>query len=311
MRRIALFVSFCLVAAGCSRAKIETVVSPDGSFKRTVTYTLSGAQGMMGNGKKDIADVFKIPSAGDGVTVDRSTTKDGDINVTVTRSLAAGAAPVDDFVIFQDAKQPELSDTLSVHKLDNGQIEYTESLKWIAKRGGSFGEVPPEFRTAVKASLPQRMMDTATIDMVTNAVMVSFLRALFGPPEPVFPSFFTDPDLGVRKLKIASYQALIPTLQQACGMSAAETKAFLGSFLSDERLKSVVEGKTPTHSGGQTGTPDNAAMVPMTFSVSAPGKVVRTNGLVDPINGQVYWSVYDVSAEFQDVTLELVVDPKS
>ena len=51
--------------------------------------------------------------------------------------------------------------------------------------------------------------------------------------------------------------------------------------------------------------------MPFTFTTSFPGKVIKTDGLVDDFSGEVYWSFLAPALQFGDVKLTLVVDPSA
>jgi len=318
MRRT-LPLMFCAVAisTGCARVSVNTNLAADGSFKRVAKYASSDSQLDMANqhGKRDITELFLIPTQGAGISVERKKTQEGETLVTVTRSGAAGGPPLADIAVLGPDRKTTLTSSVAIRRLENGQIEYRERLSWLGQRKNTFGDMPPELRVQIKQSLPPRLAKTETIDDITHRVVKAMINTFFGPAEPVLPIMAIDPDLATRKLRIAFYLNLALSLQRDYAMTPDETRSMLASLTAEDKMKSVLTSKLPgVAAPAGTDKPSSSTdgnFMPLTFAVSFPGKIVRTNGLVDPVTGEVYWSLYDIAVEFEDITLELVVDPRS
>ena len=63
------------------------------------------------------------------------------------------------------------------------------------------------------------------------------------------------------------------------------------------------------NSAASTGDSDSNEMTPLFYSVSFPGTVVETDGLQDPMTGEVYWSLLPMVLDLGDVKLRVVVKP--
>ncbi|MEP6756738.1 MAG: hypothetical protein ABJA67_14630, partial [Chthonomonadales bacterium] len=53
---------------------------------------------------------------------------------------------------------------------------------------------------------------------------------------------------------------------------------------------------------------DAAEYIPLMLTVKLPGKIVSTNGDMDPSSDEIYWATFAVAASFEDITLTAVCD---
>jgi hypothetical protein len=304
-----------LALAGCARVSTETTLNSDGSYSRKIDFKMSktaAMSGLSGGGdaestnEKKVEDYFKIPS-GAGLKVTRKDT-DSDSVVTVVRTGAAGADPVQDIALWADKGKILATSTVVVNKLPDGRLEYVEVLHstQLAK------DLPliKELRPQVKKAIPASHQTTEVIDKVTREVAMNLTRALFGPPEPTLFSIFSNPELALRRINIIAYNANVRTLQDA-GLTEAEAKdaaKTLAQSLTDEVMNQSRKMEPQQQSAPEQKSSDNE-MTPMTFSLKFPGQIVESNGLFDPLTGEVYWSLMPAGLEAGDVKLRVVVDP--
>lgn len=304
-----------IAISGCARVSVNTKLDADGGFTRTVKYavTKNDAAGGIPGAPSKPSDIFGVPKAGAGVTVEEKTDKDS-IVATVTRKVVAGSEALNDIVLLDDKKKPIVSSTVSVRKLENGRLEYTETLHWTGEHKKGAFDMPPDFRAIVKKSLPTRFQTTETIDKVARRTMKETIHILFGPSDPLFSNFLMNQDVMTHKLGSAMFRVLVPALQdEAQGMTSDEAegvvRALVPALNATELMKDKANPTPPTGPTPDSPKSDTASLVPLTFDVSFPGHVVETNGIMDPMSGQVYWSLYALVAEFEDVKLRVVVDP--
>lgn len=299
-----------LVAAGCARVSSETKLNPDGSFTRTVTYTVS--KGNLGGSQTSTIDsAFNVPVESNGVTVTKKETAESS-SVIVSRSVPAGSAPLKDIVVKDNKGVVELASQVSVSKLPDGNLEYTETLHWTG--AGSF-KTPPidaDLRAQIKKSMPERYQKTDLIDNVVRHVMASIVRVFFGAPDPLILGMM-NVDVLQYKMKARLYKGLTQEFQADLpGITADETHKMIESMAQAIDVQKMAQDKMPdpTKQDPSKGNSREAAAT-LTFAVDYPGKVVKTNGIVDEADGVVFWSLLDFAVEFEDVKLEAEVDPKS
>jgi len=296
------------VAVGCARVSTETKLSADGSFTRTVKYTVAKMD-MGGKQASSPAEAFVIPKAEAGVTVTNQEDADGR-SVTVARTVPAGSPPLKDIVVKSQKGGNELSSEVAVAKLPNGNLEYTENLHWMGARSPSMSSIA-DIRAAIKKTMPERFLKTDVIDRVTQTVGLTVMRLFFGPPEPLIFGMM-NPDVLAYKMKARLHSDLAAALTKDLpGITADETEKMIQTMSNTVDAQKMANGMKPKEiTGGTSQNSDSTeAGDTLTFAVDFPGKVVSTNGIVDAADGMVYWSLMDIGVEFEDVKLDVVVDP--
>jgi hypothetical protein len=317
MRRFAPAI-LCLSAValfGCARVSTTTTLQAGGGFQRKVVYSvmktdMGGAPppGATVTGQPGADKLFQIPKPGPGVTVKRATV-DGEEAVTVERTGAAGT-PLQDITLMSDKGEKLASSTVTVTKLPDGRLEYIETLHWLGPKSGEIGVKREAFRPAVKKALAPEYQETAVIDKVYDRVLSAAVHVLFGPAEPAFPDLIINRDGASRRIA----RLLVPAFERALGeavpqMPEAERAIAarkLGAALKAMDIMKDKPGPNPPEPKENSATNEST---PLYFEVSFPGKIVETDGIVDPIDGTVYWSMIAAVLQFEDVRLRLVVQP--
>jgi hypothetical protein len=296
-----------LVLAGCARVSSDTKLNPDGSFTRTVTYTVT--KGNFGGNQTSTVNVaFDVPAEGNGVTITKKDTTENS-SIVVTRSVPADSAPLKDIVVKDNKGANELASQVSVTKLPDGNLEYTETLHWTGT--GSFKNPPIDagLRTQIKKAMPERFQKTDLIDHLTQRVMATVVRLFFGAPDPLILGMM-NPDVLQYKMKGRLFRSLSAELPNDLpGITTDETNQMIQSMAQAVDMQKMAQDKMPDPSKSQTPTSTEAGAT-LTFAVDYPGKVVKTNGIVDEADGVVYWSLLDFAVEFEDVKLDAIVNPK-
>jgi len=312
-RHLTLFVVTLIALAGCARVNVTTTMAADGGFTRVVKYTINskeGAPGAMPGMPTKAEDAFVIPAASPGVAVAPTSDKDG-TSVTVTRKIAPGSAPVQDITALNGKKKPMLTSSIAVRKRSDGLLEYTETLHWVGVVDKSNMD-PAAFRAIVKKCLPAKFQTTEIIDHTTHRAMWEAVHILFGPSDPLLTTAIMNQDVFELKLRGAIFTHLVPVFQdEAPGMTADEAETAVRKLVPELEASEIMKKSSNPTPPDPTSPPknDTGDLLPLTYTVSFPGKVVKTDGITDPMTGGVYWSLYAPVVEFGDVTLNLVVDP--
>lgn len=307
--------------AGCARVNTSTTVNADGSYSRKIDLKVSKTTTGMGSAfsamgdSKDAKppmdkpeDYFQIPKI-PGMKLVRSEDKTDSV-VTLTRAAAAGAEPVQDIALWAEKGKVLATSTVVVTKLPDGKIEYIETLHTTKVSKDSKFQFD-QLRPRVKKVIPVELQTTENIDRATRAVAASYVHALFGPPEPMVFNMFTSPEVMLRRINSnafvensRSFQEIIPSLTEA---QADEMARNLAEAMADTIMgetESMSEPKDPK----EKSSVENE-MTPLTFSVKFPGKVVESNGLLDRMTGEIYWSLLPAGLEMGDVKLRVVIQP--
>jgi hypothetical protein len=302
-----LLASASILLAGCARVATTTAIKADGSFSRKVVYTVSLANPTSGSTKpQKPEDLFKIPS-GPGIKVDRTEDEKKGIVITTTREVAVGAPPLQDIALMSSKGKTLATSTVKVTKLPDGKIEYTETLHSVEPTGGSKFDIP-KLRDIVKKALPIEYQKSDLIDRATHEVFLNVCHVLLGPPDPQIFRLITNQDAGIHQFtatafyaNVKSFEAILPGVSDEVAKKIARdlTKA-LNQSVQDQSSQA-------TPPGGDNSEPN--AMTPLFFAISFPGKIVESNGIEDPITGEIYWSLLGASVDTGDIVLRVVVQP--
>jgi hypothetical protein len=297
-----LCLGFAVLLCGCARVATTTTLRADGSATRHVVY--SAAKSGMEKKLPRVEDFFKIP---EGVSSTRSEDKSA-LHITTTRELTAGSGPLQDVTLTTDKGKPVATSTVLVSRRLDGTIEYMETIHSIAPEASLDKFNAPPLRAKIKALLPEEYRKTEVIDAVTRGVAVNIVHAVAGPPDPLLFELILSPDAAKRKITSAMlsdnlelFRTQMPNLTEAQARAMA---ADLSMFLAGDGLDEI-----DFNGPQQTQNDDPSGLTPLFFEVAFPGKVVETNGIVDPLTGRVYWSMLPMAADLGDVKLRLVVRP--
>lgn len=316
MKTLVLAVSLgvSLVVAGCARVATTTEIAADGSFVRKSVYTvvkspMSGMGDSSGKSAPDKPeDFFRLPANSPQVKVVK-TQGEQDIKIAVSRALAAGSPSLQDVTILAEKGKVMATSAVTVRRLPDGTIEYVETLHALSPSSEAREFVVPELRARVKTALPVEFQKTELIDKATAVVMVNVAHGLFGPPEPNLFNMMLSPEGTERRVDAFIFRANITGLREAIpGMSEDQAQATARGLL-DVFNEKALQGGSSSVPGASTGSSGPNGLTPLYFDVKFKGKVVETNGLVDPVTGDVYWTLLAPILDLGDVRLRLVIRP--
>lgn len=311
MRRISVLWCLWLVLAisGCARTVAVSEVREDGSWKRSVTFTVSQQEGMGPETK--IEDVFALPSGAQWKT-SREKGK-GELIFRAEREAKLGETIEGDVTILEK-KQPKLVSRVTVSEIEPGVYEYREVYRLATPRKPLDAvKLTPEERQKLPALLRDNATDDQLKEIMTGTVD-SIWRLLFGPSEPLLLSFLVQPEVVERKMRQRMGAAMEAELEKVLGekLDATQRRAIVRELLTESQLKSAFnpeeEAKKKTEEEPSTGS--GAGLVSILVSVKLPGTIVESNGLVDPYTGEVFWNFYQEAAEIRDVELRAVARVK-
>lgn len=306
---IARFMLLAAVAflAGCARVATTTTLHADGSFSRKTVYAVSKLSGGLpaqssGPSKDKPEDFFKIPA---GAT--KSEDK-GNLLVTATREVSSGSAPIQDLSLIGDKGKVTSTSTVTVEKLPDGTLRYTEFLHGAAPTSKTQQMAVPDLRARIKKALPEEFQKTELIDGLTHEIMMNLGHALLGPPEPNLFNVMLSPEAAARRINAIAFSANVKSFKGAMPSISDDQAVTMARSLANIINQDAIGGADAVGEAPKENSDPNA-LTPLFFSVSFPGKIVETNGIVDPVTGEVYWSLLPPALEFGDVKLTVVVRP--
>jgi|GEM_PF-6140716 len=299
--------------AGCARVNTTTTLRADGSFTRKVVYTVSkNGMGPSGDDSQQKPekpeDYFKIPAASPNLSVTRADGANGQ-TVTVSREVPASAGTLEDISLLNEAGKVMATSSATVKKLPDGKLEYVETLHSVTPGKAADQLIAPDLRARVKKLLPEEFQNTETIDLTTKAVMTNVARVLVGPPDPIFFTLLTATDSALRKLNAAVYFLNVKSFKEIIPSITDEQARTMAKSLANAFNQDILNPAKSAPQPGSEGNTDKNAMSALFFSVSFPGKIVETDGIVDPVEGDVYWSLFPMALDLGDVKLRVVVQP--
>lgn len=308
MRLFGIGVALAGLAAlgGCARARVTTTVQADGSWTRSVM--LSGQE------KKDIQvqptleDTFVIPS-GAGWTSHEEKKNNGDRDLTLERTLAAGASLDGDLSIKAwPGGKLRLTNSVTVTRAGPHRFEYRETLQWKGDPGQIIGEVKPEDLAGIKSVLPKPLATDANARALVDKLAVLSVPMLFGPVDPLLAMGLLHPDLAARRLGQRMGTLLIKALEDQFGdqLTAAQRKDVARQLIQDTFSSARM---TPPDPAAATSDKNNTgSLTPLMFILKTPGRIVSSNGELDELSGEVFWAMFDAAASVQNVVLTAVVE---
>ncbi len=301
MRRLLLLLPL-IITIGCARTSSSTEVNADGSWKRTVKFTVAKQEGMQSPG----ADVlFDLPK-GDAWTSKKNEKKD-ETEWVFTRTCKVDELINKDIAIREPEKEGKPGGMMMVNEVTVKQIapnrfKYRETFRWVGKQKEGADKKAAE-AMKLKEILPVELQKEEDMKKVSMGMQVEMLRAMFGPGEPMVTGLLSNPEYGVRKLMNRLAKSFDKVLADVYGdRLPMDDRRKLVAKIVQGASESVLEEKKSEASdpGGSSSGPP----VTMYMSVKLPGRIVETDGEVDPYSGEVFWSMYPEAASLGEVSIQ-------
>jgi len=318
-----------ILSAGCAHESTTSTIRGDGSWTRKTTYSLADSDEAKGGRKLSLRDVFSPPSGAGWTVVEKKTgEKPPQITVIVSRELRPAETITGDLMVKAGAKKgstaPRVVNTAAVRPAGPGRWQYTETFHWSGFKPNIAKEMAPLVSPSVKKALPPGFASSANAAQLSVRIERNLWKTLFSPPEPFMLDFydnllpitgFSDPDERTgdmsRKLGPGIETALMETFGSRMSRDLRHRTAvrLVEQIAADTSSQAGKGDKMGGGAGKGPGT-DSATesfggMYPVAISITVklPGRVTETNGIVDELAGEVYWTLYPQSALEQDVTL--------
>ena len=151
------------------------------------------------------------------------------------------------------------------------------------------------------------------IKFVADTLTKELGLALIGPPSPLIhrlPILMSAPEVFARLVTHRAGKALLAALKEKFGDRLTATQRLALTKRLIDSVTNEMKVSAPSKAGGaQDGESNkNSSGASIFISVRLPGRVVETNGIADPFNGDISWSFYPEAAAFGDVTLTAICD---
>ena len=311
-----------MLATGCARVGGTTEVKADGSFTRTLVFVgekpkVAGAPGAGMSMGQTIDQVVIVPRE-PGWEVSK-TYKESEVTITAKKDFAAGENVIDDLRIKEGPNKPGsvLGNTVTVTKRPDGKLEYTEIIRWRGPKtdvGGEDQKIVEELKRILPAD---KVTDTAALSVAAKSIQKDLVKLILGPGEPLFGLLIAHQDYAEFKLKKSVGASIRRALETGFGdkLTPAERDAAIKAVLTEVTAKATSSSKPSPPGFGDDENAEgkkksgNDSMVAILLKVKLPGKVVETNGELDPESGEVVWPFYSQAPAAGDITLTAICEP--
>lgn len=329
MRKTLLLAACAILACstGCVRARVTTEIHPDGSFTRTIAMTgTPPQQGMTMTGVSTVEDTFVLPS-GTGWKVvaepakpgtvsavsavnaapPAADAKQGEVTKTFERVFPAGSPDKGDFKLKggKPGMPPKLVNEVTVTKIGPNRYEYKETLRWTGTP-----PKPPEFKpedlATIKAKLPPALATDENARGLAEKSYRLMMPMMFGPGDPLLAMGWMHPELAQRRMMQKIGGTLLKAIDEQFGdkLTQQQKRELAMSLITKGFDSTKPSQPDPTSSADK----DSTGIIPLTFVLRGPGKLISTNGEYDELSGEVFWALYPEAASFQPVVLTAVYE---
>ena len=323
VRKGAVVTTALFVFSGCAKIGASTEIKGDGSFIRTVIYRGS-APSNEGLQMAPALDELVSPPRTPGwkITREKDPKSENEVMVTAIKTCVPGETVSDDLAVKAPLKKDApkgtppvvlLGNTLTVRRLPSGQLEYREVIRWRGTRPKELNAPEPELLASLAASLPPVLAsDRVGLGVVALRIQRELWQALFGPDDPLMGLLISHPDLAEFKLKKRLGESVVAALQTAFGekLSPEARRTVVGKIVGSITDRVSQKTKKQVNAGpGGGGESSDEPLVALLIKAKLPGKLVQTNGELDPVTGEVVWGLFSQAPAAGDIILTAVCEP--
>lgn len=290
-----------ILLGGCVRSTSFSEITPEGTVKRTLSVAINE----MGGGEEKGEDYLILSNPGQWKL--NTEAKAGMVTFSASRTAAIGAPKAVEYRLTDGKKGAGKAKVeIQTRKLPDGGTEYTETWTWEGETGKTLSsEITSDVKPMLEKHLKPIGADDAKVDAAAQAMTREAIRALMGPGEPLLMTVIGQPEEGLRQFRRRLYLGLagwiskeLPSVTEEKGKAAAKAWAMDLQNLLDKKQNETKSADEPPTSGGQ--------LVLAQSSIQGLGDVVETNGIIDEVDGRVYWSMYLEACSNEPVVLRAV-----
>lgn len=289
-------------SAGCARMASVSTLDGEGGVQRSITLAVNKG---MGGEKVDPKKFLTFPAPASWKVDTKET--ESEVNVTASRTLAPDPESRLDLVM-GDAGDGKAECRIRAVKLPNGSIEYTETWTWT---GGRKSVVPGPIDEKAKETFTKVLeplgASPAQVELTAKEMERVVRRTMLGPGSPLLGELLVNQNAGVRKLRAALWRGMVDHLAVAFPSQPEEKRKEAATLFATLLSKGLEEKQDKAQESGPG--ENSGQLVAIEAAVAGLGRVVETNGEVDPVDGRVYWSMFLEACQEEPVTLRAVFAP--
>lgn len=336
---LAALCSSALLLHGCAQSSVRTTLHRDGSWTREDSFAQTSVDfgDQPGAGLDDLRHAFDLPS-GRGWKVRRGGEKSRP-ELRASRSLRAGQGLKRDIVV-KSKRGRLLWNEVSVRQIRPGVWQYREVLHWAGKplkQSDLMASQSTSLAREFQRALPPRLSTPGNASDLSRSTTRAFAMLVLGPPRPLLPEAIPFTELALQQLmlrlgqqidralkakfgaQITNSERYLTTRQVTLAMTEdwrRESEAAFGSAGSGKKPAGKKPGRSKLWRPGAGGTEPpreqgDFSNVSMTFSLRVPGRVLETNGELNPYTGEIFWGLYPEASQLGDVVLSATTEMKS
>ncbi len=310
IRRLA-FVLLSLSLVSCARFGAVTEVSANGTWTRESRFITSEDSSDKPGSlefsiRQELSDYFVIPE--DDGWQRGASNELGEGVLTLRRSANEGEK-LSELTVLSKAGEPWVRNEVTVRRLSDERLEYRETLRWVGPRIDAVKEASKKFVEALVEQLPDDIEKREVVATVlAKSLRQNYVRLLFGGSnqQPLMSQAMVHREVAVRRLSTRLRMAALADLQAQLGDHPQakrwpEVTAHIAKFATLEKLGKDDDGENDL-------LDDDRLLIPLSFTAKLPGRIIETNGEVDPVSGEIYWTLFAGSAAFEDVVIRAVCE---
>ena len=289
---------FVAILAGCTQVESRSVVNKDGGIEKTVIVSIDQGMAPPGSEPQKPSDVIQF--VGEGWSV-QTKTEGTRMILSATRKLASGSVSSGEITLMSKGKKI-VTVTPSTEVSETG-VTYKETLKWVGESRQSelnvgTANAQKQIASALKAYNPQ----ADEVDALAKEATLELWRIVYGPSDPVFPIFLTQPTKGEREMKIKLFEFFTKRFESKPlgSMKPEDAQSAARQIVRQLTSQELMQGSATEADPGQA---QDRELISISISVSGPGAVTNHNGNYDPVEDRVTWDMFGDAAAHRDIAL--------
>lgn len=300
MRYLFAAIVALLLLSGCGSSVSKSEVNGDGSWTRTIKLKTSKAFGGSSLGAKtdEFPAVFALP-AGEGWSKTETKSEQEQV-VTFTRTVAANSDTFTDLVV-RPEKETIYKNYVYIRSKGDDVYEYFEKVVALKPKKDDATE-RARMGEYLKKNIPSEVNATdEEIKQLSNAMFRGMVRNLMGPDDFLIGLMMFNMEGAVRRLEICLGRLLDEELPRVFGerIGVEQRKQILQRIVSDFENNKFLEDKSSSASK----EPQTDPVLGLSSTLKVPGKVLSTNGKINPFTGVVYWDFMTTTVDVEPMEL--------
>ena len=327
-----------LVLGGCAQSSVQTVVRRDGTWTRDIEWSSnklgpdafrldngSGKSSASSSSQPDLGETFQFPdkklwNVTSGYLEEKKVYR-------AQRKFRLGETSRGEVAVLgkvKGKKQVLLSNEATMKKVGPGLWQYREVLRWKASQTAeeAINQLPigtlktTDLALAVKKALPPELATPQNVRELTVSVQKAVLQSLLGPPRPYLTLILLRDATAAQDWMVQYGRKVDAILLARFGDKMSSQQRYqttrkilvpMAQSIADEKKKRLsptpVKNEKDKKDKDKKSSVEISDSVVLNFRLNLPGKLVSSNGVVNPYTGTISWSLYPQAVLIGEVVL--------